>query len=397
MYETVVLGMGNNLDYELRWDSGTFEKLIEQYQITAAELSTEIEIHRERDLIISILAFLKTQQGGERFVFDCSVIEQFSSHFEKEITLGGTSVRAALAMHKLGKTSFLHLVTMNDDVRRLLPDGCRYVCSAKEERAYPHLIIQYPAETKILAGDIQITTHHANRLIFGNDADNMEMRLNPKLKDYLANANIFLISGFNTMRDEQKLRDRLTVLTDILSGLPEQAVVFYEDACFYHKEFRTLVRQYLKGRIDLHSLNEDELQEYLGRQLDLLNAEQMSEALDEMMTILEVPALVVHTKYWALVYGKNAAKMHAALLGGITMATTRFRLGDDFTAEEYRDTALLKPQAAGKAFSKEIRHKLKDKVCCLPSFAVEETKATTIGLGDAFVGGFIEALSREHQ
>jgi len=37
---------------------------------------------------------------------------------------------------------------------------------------------------------------------------------------------------------------------------------------------------------------------------------------------------------------------------------------------------------------------LNRKVCCLACIQAEETKATTIGLGDAFVGGFLPILSQ---
>jgi ADP-dependent phosphofructokinase/glucokinase len=96
--------------------------------------------------------------------------------------------------------------------------------------------------------------------------------------------------------------------------------------------------------------------------------------------------------YWALAYGENAAAVEAALRGGVAMATTRFRFGDDFNVKDYRETEALPPSAEGAAFCNAIAPLLDGKVCCVPVVQVEQASATTVGLGDAFVGGFLPAL-----
>ncbi|MCB0136780.1 MAG: hypothetical protein KDD75_16870, partial [Caldilineaceae bacterium] len=72
--------------------------------------------------------------------------------------------------------------------------------------------------------------------------------------------------------------------------------------------------------------------------------------------------------------------------------TTRFCHGDDFTAREYSAVAALPPTADGARFAAAITQRLGDRVCCVPVAHVEQSKATTVGLGDAFVGGFLAAL-----
>jgi len=74
------------------------------------------------------------------------------------------------------------------------------------------------------------------------------------------------------------------------------------------------------------------------------------------------------------------------------MAGTRFRFGDDFTMESYHETEANILQNEGVLFAEAIERRLGEKVCCLACIQAEETKATTIGLGDAFVGGFLPAL-----
>ena len=121
MNERIALGFCNNVDYEIVWNAEVLEELITSYEISADEIGLQSKIASERDLVVSILGFMTISGGGERFVSSSAIIERFAARFEKKITLGGTSVRAAIAMRALGYTAALHLITMNSHVRRLLP------------------------------------------------------------------------------------------------------------------------------------------------------------------------------------------------------------------------------------------------------------------------------------
>jgi ADP-dependent phosphofructokinase/glucokinase len=140
-------------------------------------------------------------------------------------------------------------------------------------------------------------------------------------------------------------------------------------------------------------MNEDELQAYVGRKIPLLDPVEVHAALRNLHQLLPVPALVIHTRYWALAFGSRAARYAKALKGGITMATTRFRFGDEFTPADYLETERLPVEATGMEFAASLGGLAGDGVCCLPSVQVEESRVTTIGLGDAFVGGFLPALA----
>ncbi|MFP3155305.1 ADP-dependent glucokinase/phosphofructokinase [Lachnospiraceae bacterium ZAX-1] len=393
MKEKIILGLGDNIDYEIAWDSKVLERCVDQYQILDEELSTEIKIQSERDLVVSILGFLKTESGGERFVARPEIIETFVKNFQYKITLGGTPVRAAIVMRKLGYTSALHLVTMNEHVRRLIPHDSPYVSSAKEESSYPHLIVQFGAEAKVKASDIDICTSRSNRIIYDNDYDNIVMELNEDFAELMTGAKVFLVSGFNAMQSKELLATRLETLLRMMTKLPSTTLVFYEDAGFHTEEFSGQVRAALIKRIDIYSLNEDELQKYLERKLDLLNPKQMEQALKDLYQLIPAPLLVVHTRYWVLAYGENAGFYASAIKGGITMAGTRFRFGDDFTVEDYKETEQFVLQEQGVVFKAKIEELMGNKVCCLACIQADETNATTIGLGDSFVGGFIPALS----
>jgi ADP-dependent phosphofructokinase/glucokinase len=392
MGERIILGLGDNTDYEIAWDSRVVERLITLHGIKASELRTDMPVSSARDLLVSVLGFMKTGTGGERFVASPRIIEDFASLFRYKVTIGGTSVRAAIAMRKLGHTSALHLVTMNETIRKQIPEDSPWVCSNEADSSYPHLIIQFREGERVEAGDISICAKRANRIIYDNDRDNIAMELNPGLAALASDARVFLISGFNAMQSRRLLADRMGKLKDIMRALPAEALVFYEDACFHEPAFSAQVREALIGEIDIYSLNEDELQGYLGRSVSLLDPEDMHAALRDLHSLLPVPTLVIHTRHWALAFGARAAGYAKALKGGISMATTRFRHGDDFTAADYRETEGLPAEKAGEEFAAALGRLAGDEVCCLPSFRVAERDVTTIGLGDAFVGGFLPAL-----
>ncbi len=93
MAEDLVLGLGGTVDYEIRWDAAVLSALAEGYGIRSDELTTTTPIIDERALVVTVLAFLATGGGGERFVLSSDIVERFAAHFDVEITLGGTGVR----------------------------------------------------------------------------------------------------------------------------------------------------------------------------------------------------------------------------------------------------------------------------------------------------------------
>lgn len=392
MGEQIVLGLGNNTDYEIEWNSQVFEHLILEYGISDSELCPNTVIASIRDLLISILGFLKNETGGERFVTSPQIILDFARLFRYKITLGGTPVRAAIAMRKLGYTSALHLVTMNEYVRTLIPQDSPWVCSNDRDSLYPHLIVQYCKDTCVQAGDINIRTKQSNRIIYVNDDDNLLMKLNPESASLAADARVFLISGFNAMHSSDLLVSRLETLLEIVDSLPSDALVFYEDACFHDPALSAQVHKALCDVIDIYSLNENELQEYLGREISLLDAVDVYVALKDLSCLIPVPIIVIHTQYWALAFGGHADRYAKALEGGTCLATTRFRCGDDFSRSDYQETEGLPPRTESAQFAADLRTLAGDMVCCIPVVQVNETRVTTIGLGDAFVGGFLPAL-----
>src|SRR5258708_30725986 len=153
------------------------------------------------------------------------------------------------------------------------------------------------------------------------------MNLNEDFSDLITDAKVLLVSGFNAMHSQTILADRLESVLRMMERLPEDAVVFCEDAGFYEPKFRRVVYHTLAKKMTVFSLNEDELQGHLNTKLNLLDVFQVKEALVELQRLFPVPIIVVHTKHWALAYVDEATRFLKALKAAATMATTRFCYG----------------------------------------------------------------------
>ncbi|MEV8510718.1 ADP-dependent glucokinase/phosphofructokinase [Dactylosporangium sp. NPDC051484] len=387
----VVLGLGGCVDYELKLTAGVLEQLVAGYGIVAAELTSPARVTSERDLVVSILGYVARGGGGEHFVASAPALPTFANRFPHRETLGGTSVRAGILMSRLGVPSTLHLVSVNDTFRRLLPVDSEYTNSGAGDTFYPHLIVQYDKGLRVRASDIDITAPFPNRLIYVNDPANGAMLLTGDLGDRLAKADVFLISGLNAMLDEAELDERLASLKGHMRQLPSGAVTYFEDAAYHEPAFSRRVRDALLGEIDVYGLNEDELQSYLGRPVDLLSAEDVAEALTAVHALIPVPTLVLHTKYWAAALG--AGEYADALDTGTVMAATRYCHGDDFTDEDVERLRRLPRRSESVAFAAALRSHMGKAVDCVPSFALDVQNPTTVGLGDTFVGGFLAELA----
>ena len=395
MASHVVLGIGGGVDCELALSARPLEQLVDAYRIHAAELSSPATVTSERDLVVSILAYLRKGGGGEQFVASSDALRTLARRFPHRLTLGGTSVRAAIAMSRLGVPSTLHLVTVNDIVRRLLPAECDYVCSSREDTLFPHLIVQYDRGLRVRAGDIDIRAPSANRLIYVNDPANERLVLSDQLAGLLRDARIFLISGLNAVRDPEVLDQRLSELRWHMRQLPPEAVVVYEDAGFHQPSFSRRVRDALLEVIDVYGLNEDEMQAHLGHAVDLLSADEVERALTALRALIPAPTLVVHTRYWAAALGEAAGQYAEALHDGIVIASTRYAHGDDFTERHYQLMRDRRRRTDAVEFAATLEGRMGGAVRCVPGFDLEVAEPTTIGLGDTFVGGVLAAVAQK--
>lgn len=401
MKNCIAAAFQNTVDFELKWDTGILESLIRRHRISLPEIQKNGLIRSERELIITLLKHMMAGSGSECLAASSRITRSFASHFPYDITLGGTAVRAAMAIEKIGYRSTIHACSLNHHFRRLLPKDISWVSSVPDEGDdfHPHVIVQYPANVRIHANDIDFTTRNPNRVIFAYDPPSMKLEISDAFAEEISRASVFLIASYNIIKDEGLLKDRLQKTLSLIQALPPRHIVVMEDGCFENPLMRRLVTQTLSPQIDIFSMNEDELQDRLGIPIDILNPAEVLKAIRTVYGQLQVPTLVCHSSHWALSYGRQTPAIRKALKHGICMASTRFCSGDTYGIDHYRRTFNLPASKRGAAFCESILSlSADDPLFILPakdlSFA---THPFTIGLGDAFIGGMLPQLLPESE
>lgn len=394
MPPSIVLGLGNCVDYEIVLAAAPLQRAVEEAALTAADIGQPASIVTERDLLRSILAHVATDTGGEHYVASAEVLERFAGRFGKRVTLGGTSVRAAIVLSRLGLHSTLHLVSFNEHVARLLPADVDYVCSGYRDSTFPHLVVQYDTRAAVRVPGARVAARSSNRLIYVNDPANENLAVDGRLGELLRGSRLFLLSGFNSIRDPDVLDRRLAEARASMRALPADAIVYYEDAAFHTPGLSRRVRDSILAAVRFYGMNEDEMQQYVGRRVDLLSAPEVLAALSELHELLPGPTLVVHTRWWAIAYGRNAASLGAMLDEAMAVAATRYAWGDDLTAERVADSRTLPRHPEAARFVAAFTALAGDAACARAAAAAPSGDPTTVGLGDAFAGGFLAAVAR---
>lgn len=395
MGEKIALGFHTCVDYELSWDAAIFTALINKYDIQNKEIAVDIMVDSERALIIAVLAHMRQNIGGEMIPTTSKIAEDFAGNFPYNITVGGTATRAAFSIAKLGYSSALQVCCFNEHIRRFMPEEVHYFSSVGKghNTIYPHVIFQYPANFHVCSNDINFTTSRPNRVMFSRDLDSLYMQVSEDFAPYIIEAEVFLLSCFSEILDFEILKDRLKKTGNLLGHLPPDALVVMEDGCYVQKEFRYYVHKILQPVIDILSMNEDELQDYVGHCIDILNPAEVAEAVKYVYAHAKIPILLVHSAAWALSYGENPAFLHNALEGGIAMASSRYRLGDNFARKEYEESKLLPNRQSSTDFCESISKMLGSNICCIPCKNLDFVQnPTTVGLGDFFAGGLLPEL-----
>lgn len=399
MENRIVTAFQNTVDFELAWSEEILEDLICRHNIHRSEITSNHPIHSERDLIIVLLGHMILGDGCECLADSSEITRSFASHFPYSVTLGGTGIRASMAIEKTGYRSTTHACSLNYHFRSLIPKNIHWVASVPDEGEdfHPHVIVQYPANIRIHSGDIDFTTQRPNRVIFAYDPPSENLKISDSFIREVSHANVFLIASYNIIKDETILKDRLHQTLRIIRALPCEHVVIMEDGCFESPKMRQIVTQTLSPCIDIFSMNEDELQDRFGQRIDILNPKEVADALQTIYRQVGTPTLICHSAYWALAYGRQTPAIKNALESGICMASTRFRLGNDYNESDFEQTKRLPDSQSGLSFCNALSlYFSPDILTCLPSKDMSFVKQPyTIGLGDAFAGGMLPQLLPE--
>lgn len=401
MGEKIALGFHTCVDYELVWDTSVIERQIVAFGIQARELQISPEADCERALWVSALAHLQAGIGGEIIPDESEICGAFASHFQFVKTLGGTATRAAIVLDKLGYDSVLQTSCYNDIVDQLLPPHVHAIPGVPPERnaIFPHVILTCAGGVRIKANDIDFVTPRENRIIISRDPDGLDTPvLVREFGERMTEAEVFLVGCFSQILDRDILVDRIGKIRALIGYMPAGSKVVMEDGCYVRKDFRHYVHRALADVTDILSMNEDEMQEYIGKRIDILDLDAVAEALEEVYRGIRMPYLVVHSAAWALAYGENAASLRQSLEGGVTMASTRFRIGDGITPALYEQTRTLAPREESVVFCEKIKQRLGDRICIIPSKDLSHVKnPTVVGLGDSFAGGLLPGLLKENR
>lgn len=392
MSASIVLGLGGCLDSELVLDPVRLQALVDGHELALQDIQQPTELCAERDLLISVLAFLQDGVGGERYVASIDAVLAFESHFEHVTTLGGTNVRAGRTLAQLGHPNILHVPGRDAHFESLLVDGSEVPTETPPASYVPHLIVQYPEGLRVRLRDGVIEAKHSNRVILVNDPVSEGTPLHDALPSWLDPGGVLVLSGLNSIRDEEILESRLGTLRGILDGAPSGLRVFYEDADYHVPTFRHRVWSEIGRRASVVGMNEDELASFSGRPVDITNVQQIATALSAVLDHLPGGTLVVHSKYWALAAGAAAHQLDTALETAILASGARFLEGDHARADSLETVRCLPRSTEGEALARELPELLQVPVTVLPARTLRTGTPTTIGLGDTFLGGLIAGV-----
>nr|WP_159087415.1 ADP-dependent glucokinase/phosphofructokinase [Tessaracoccus timonensis] len=319
------------------------------------------------------------------------IVNSYLDHFSSAPTLGGTGVRAALALAQAGIPNTVHLVSDNRVFRELLPPQVQIITTATKDTWEPHLIIQYPAGAKVDLEDGSIRSKSPNRIILVNDRPNELLEPSPQLPELFRKANVVLVSGFNAMLDPTLTLNRTRQVTEALSECNPRPIVFLEDAGYHLHSVLEAFHSGFKDVADIHSMNEDELQNYIDREIDLLDPHSVRQAIEDVMPHVLAPTLVLHTRHFALAHGQRAQILRPSLAAGNDLAGARYMFGDSITESALTNVQAAPHQSEAVEFARAFNAIEPDAVV-VPARALEPRTPTTIGLGDTFVAGVLGDL-----
>lgn len=176
------MGLAGTVDVELGWDADRWSELAGGLGVGVDDLDTQVPVVDLRSLVCVVLGFLAEGAGGERYAAESAVIDDLAGRFPATRTIGGTAVRAAIAIDVLGVTSTVSIVEADPTLRAQLPESARLLAAGESAELVPHLIVQFPAGARVCLRDGGIAARHPNRVIIANDSPNEILTLAPNFR-----------------------------------------------------------------------------------------------------------------------------------------------------------------------------------------------------------------------
>jgi ADP-dependent phosphofructokinase/glucokinase len=307
-------------------------------------------------------------------------------------TLGGTGPRAARILDLAGMDYTLHLASSGPEIRGLLPAGPEYLSHSSSGISHPHVIVQFDRGATVCLDGRTITAPRDNRLIFVHDPDNESLKIATDLAIAVADADIWLVSGLNAVRESDVLDERIEEITDLAASARPGTWILYEDAGFHDRDLADRAMAGMARFAHIVSMNEDEFQIRAGP-VDLADPASVGAAFASLRQMLGLPTIVVHTAGWAAATGPDAMGLRPALVEGVVAAGARYVAGDAMNLATIAEIRASPVNTAGAGLIDGLQRGFPE-VIGVPALDLHPVTGTTVGLGDSFVGGFVVGLAQ---
>lgn len=409
LHKKVVFGYTSNLDILLKWDVNIFNAILKKYLKDRPSVKEGESIDSMEDFARILSYYLLEGLGGEVDISNIEVCNFLEKYFETEPALGGTAAQGCAALGAIGFPSIIHLTDSSREVCKFInyPDvsliSDNELVSAIEgvtdTNPIKHFILQYDKGDIIEINGKQYVIPVSNRLIMDYDNVHKYLPVQYEFTQYIEeNAKDFYsysISGFNLIVDINTLHSRLKELERHYSKLKQEnpkCILYLEGAHYLNSECKHIVFEKLAQYIDILGMNEEELvamTEKIGIRTNQNDLNSVLIGLDSIISKYPVKGIVLHTKDYAMYYGKriNEIDIEKGLTLGNLMAATKARTGVYGSREDCRESLSLELSPIGLAFAEELENlETKQYTCIVPSRYMKYPKST-IGLGDTFVAG----------
>jgi ADP-dependent phosphofructokinase/glucokinase len=402
-------GLGDNLDLEIAWDSQAVARLAEASGAQVGELpaAPPASIGCARDLVEALLSCFHSGEGGDLPLSDPMLLSSILSCFRYSRSIGGTGARAACALGRLDFPTLVHLDVVSSSILEELGSfGLRTVrggtllpvdphLGAVGEDDAPHCVFQFREGDVLELAGARITCPRSNRLILTADRINQELPIDPAFLSYLLRQDVrvssFVLSGFNSVVEPLVLASRLDLLAEFLPALRRKGVVVYlEDAAYHVPALKTMVLSRLGPLVDVFGFNEQELRASLGGQeVDVLAPRELEMALEELRARFRIPAALLHTQDYALACGRLPERdIESGLLAGHCLAAARALHSRYGGWREVEQACSLPESPAGAVVCRQLEAARSPSALRFAPARKIERPRSSLGLGDAFVGGF---------
>lgn len=296
--------------------------------------------------------------------------------------LGGTALRVANILAKAHMPSLLHCA-FDFEEKSTLDPLIKVIVNPDAPKGSFHPILQFQKGVTVTIDNQSFTALTSNRMILNHNPALKMLSLAPEFFEQLPSCSALLLSGLNAIHDPKILQARIAEIVSHLIKVSPELPVVYEDGHFHIPELRTQVCDKLAPIVDIFSMNEEEWQALLGKRIHLHSPADVLAALTLTHQAVPSPYLIIHTRNWALLSGPNPSAYKQALQSAVDSATAVLLGGDPIP--------VLPKDLEATTFANAITD---PRIVVIPSYEISHTAVTSVGLGDAFIAGFITKMPK---